>query len=65
MNLQLKANLFNKIAEWANENCEEEIWPDALVGNNTDELMADAAASVFDAVVDIQDYLKAEGDLDK
>ena len=66
MNLQLKVNLFNKIVEWSNENCEDvEIWPDAWFGNNTDKLMADAAASVFDAIIDIQDYLKAEHDLDK
>ena len=66
MNLQLKVNLFNKIVEWTNENCEDaEIWTNAWVGNNINKLMTDAAASVFDAVVDVQDLLKAEGHLDQ
>ena len=59
MNLKLKAKLQEKIEEWMNENCEYlEIWPEMYVGESLDLMMTEAAASVFDAVEDIQKYLK-------
>jgi len=63
MNLELKLKLQKKITEWANENCEESIWPDHYVGENLENFMTEAASSVFDAMMDIQEYLEREGDL--
>ena len=65
MNLELRLKLQIKVAEWMNENCENiEIWPDIYVGEGIHEDMTNAAASVFDAVEDIQKYLKEDGYLD-
>ncbi len=66
MYLKLESKLLEKINEWMNENCEDfEIWPEIWVGERTDVLMTKAAAVVFDAVEDVQKYLKEEGHLDK
>lgn len=62
MNTQLKASLERKIIQWATENCEADEWPaDAYFGDQTTVLMVRAAACVFDAVVESQDYTRREG----
>ena len=59
MNLELTLKLQKKIVEWMDENCEDMvIWPEMYVGESLHKNMTDAATSVFDAVEDIQKYLK-------
>lgn len=60
MNLSLKVKLLEKIEEWVEENCEGPRWPDCYMGSQTTLEMLNAATSVFDAVVEVQEYLKAE-----
>lgn len=65
MNLELKSKLQKKITEWMNENFENlEIWPEIYVGESLDLDMTNAAAAVFDAVENIQKYLKEDGYLE-
>lgn len=61
MNIHLRASLADKLAEWVKENCESDIWIDTYLGAETANLMADAAATVLDAVVEIQEYGLAQG----
>ena len=61
MNINLKATLHNAMEEWMNDNCNTDNWPNMYVGDKTSDLMAEAAASVFDAVEEIQVYGKEEG----
>jgi hypothetical protein len=61
MNINLKATLYNVMEKWMNENCETDDWPNTYVGNETSNLMAEAAAAVFNAVEEIQVYGKQEG----
>lgn len=61
MNTQLKAHLEKKIQEWVERHSEDDEWPRAYMGEETVVLMVAAAASVFDAVVESQDYTLHEG----
>ena len=61
MKKQLYATLVECIDTWMNEHCEEDMWPKMYVGEKTGELMAKAAASVFDAVHEFQNYAEKEG----
>jgi len=61
MNINLKATLYNAIEKWMNDNCESDDWPKIYVGNKTSDLMAEAAASVLDAVEEFQVYGIKEG----
>ena len=65
MNLELRLKLQKKIVEWMDENCEDlEIWPEIYIGESLHRDMTDAATSVFNAVEDIQKYLKEDGYLE-
>ena len=65
MNLELRLKLQKKIVDWMDENCEDlKIWPEIYIGESLHKDMTNAAASVFDAVEDIQKYLKEDGYLD-
>ena len=61
MNINLKATLYNAMEKWMNDNCESDNWPAMYIGDKTSDLMAEAAASVFDAVEEFQIYGKKEG----
>ena len=50
----LKAGLAQKIQEWADENCEDHIWPEIVVHDEFCEGMADAAFAVFEAMAESQ-----------
>ena len=63
MNLELKLKLYIVIGAWLDDNCEEVYFPSTCLGEKTLDLMVEAAASVFDAVEEVQVYLKKEGDL--
>ncbi len=66
MHVQLKAKLQQKIQEWMDENCEEEVWPQQLVvGEWTSALMACAAAAVIDGITEAQAYALREGFYEK
>ena|GEM_PF-5284730 len=60
MDIHLKANLYDAIAHWGEKNVDMKEWPDAYFGGDTFYLMADAAATVFDAVVEFQEYAAKE-----
>ena len=57
----LKVKLAQKIQEWADETCEENIWPDVIVHDTFTEGMADAAFAVFEAMVESQKFSLEEG----
>ena len=61
MDAHIFANLIDRINEWMDDNSEESHWPNCYMGGKTAELMADASRAVFDAVVEFQQYAKAEG----
>ncbi len=61
MNIHLRVSLMDKLEEWVEANCELATWPNAYLGSETTNLMADAAVTVFDAVIEIQEYGLAEG----
>jgi hypothetical protein len=64
MNINLKVTLYNAMEKWMNDNCESDDWPKMFVGNKTSDLMAEAAASVFDAVEEFQVFAMKEGYLE-
>jgi hypothetical protein len=51
MNINLKAKLYKALNDWMDNNCDTEDWTEAFMGNETADLMAESASSVFDAVV--------------
>lgn len=62
MNTLLMAKLEEKIQEWADDNCESDVWPpNVWTGEDTVLLMAKAASAVLDAVVNSQEYAIREG----
>jgi hypothetical protein len=61
MDAKLYAGLVEKIQKWSDENCEEDWWPEIVIGNDTVEMMAKSAACVFDACVESQRFGKEEG----
>ena len=65
MKLQLKAGLEKAIQEWVDTNCEKSQWPNCYFGGETVPLMTEAAAAVFDAVVEVQEYAIREGFLEE
>lgn len=64
MHAKLYADLQQKIQEWVDEHCEENEWPDIIIGNKTVDCMTKVAASVFDACQESQEYAKREGYFD-
>jgi hypothetical protein len=61
----LRPSLAKSIQEWIDANAESKAWQalDSYVGDDTAGLMSDAAIAVLGGMVNVQDYLKAEGDL--
>jgi len=62
---QLKRDLEGAIREWVDANVEGYEWPDCYLGEATVPLMTEAAAAVFDAVVEVQEYAIHEGLLEE
>ena len=60
MNAFLKQELERRIQEWMDANSDKEEWPAAKMGEKTADLMAAAAVSVFDAVVEAQKHAVRE-----
>ena len=68
MDTKLLASLEDAIDEWANKTCEKlsDAWSKSTANHETyysekaSKLMAQAAASVFDAMVDGQVYMKEQ-----
>ena len=60
MKTKLYLALEQAIQKWADENCETNDWPIRYTGGQTTALMAKAAASVFDAVIEFQEYAERE-----
>lgn len=58
---KLKAELYKVIDEWIQRECEKDNWPNIIIGDKTSELMTDAATSVFDAMLESQQYMRREG----
>ena len=59
MDIHLKVKLQDAIERWYNDNFDEDDWPErTYMGNKTIPLMTDAAETVLDAVVEIQDYIE-------
>lgn len=58
---KLKATLQEAIEKWINDNCETPEWQrlNALVGNDIEKLMTDAAFAVLMAAVDTNKYIKS------
>ena len=65
MNAFLKQELERRIQEWMDANSDKEEWPAAKMGEQTADLMAAAAVSVFDAVVEAQKHTAREDALAK
>lgn len=65
MNAYLKQELERKVQEWMDDNSDKEEWPAAKMGEKTADLMAAAAVSVFDAVVEAQKHAAREDALAK
>ncbi len=65
MNAYLKQELERRIQEWMDGNSDKEEWPAAKMGEETADLMAAAAVSVFDAVVEVQKHTAREAALAK
>ncbi len=65
MNAFLKQELERRIQEWMDDNSKKEEWPAAKMGEKTADLMAAAAVSVFDAVVESQKHTAREAALAK
>jgi hypothetical protein len=65
MNAYLKQELERKIQQWMDDNSGKEEWPAAKMGEKTAGLMAAAAVSVFDAVVEAQEHAAREDALAK
>ena len=65
MNAFLKQELERRIQEWMDDNSDKEEWPAAKMGEKTADLMAAAAVSVFDAVVEAQKHTAREAALAK
>ena len=65
MNAFLKQGLERRIQEWMDDNSDKEEWPAAKMGEKTADLMAAAAVSVFDAVVEAQKHATREAALAK
>jgi hypothetical protein len=61
MDIRLKASLTSTIENWADEHAGDVEWPDVYWGSETSRLMVEAASTVFDAVVEIQEYVLREG----
>ena len=57
----LYAYLEAVIENWINDNCEEENWPEVIVGRETGQHMAKAAAAVFDGICEAEKYAEDEG----
>jgi hypothetical protein len=56
MNYRLKDYLQNKIQQFLDENCEADDWPDIIIGQDTVMYMTEAAANVFDGILESQRY---------
>ena len=65
MDIHLKAKLQDAIEHWAGEGVDGNDWPAAYFGGETLCLMTGAAASVFDAVIEFQQYAVKEGFFDE
>jgi hypothetical protein len=65
--LKLKSSLCDAIEKWINETAEKKdiLWAelDTYIGDNTKELMTDAAFTVLLAQKNLTEYLKANGEL--
>jgi hypothetical protein len=61
MYIRFYADLIDAMHLWINEHCEEDEWDNIVIGNKTAEYMANAAASVFDACAESQQYGVKEG----
>lgn len=56
MNFNIKKELVLTIEKWIEKNCDQDEWPDIVIGDRTAEMMANAAESVFDACLESQQY---------
>jgi hypothetical protein len=56
MNYRLKEYLKNKIQQFIEENCEACDWPEIIIGKDTVMYMTEAAANVFDGILESQIY---------
>ena len=61
MNTRMLLSLEQCLENWLCGESDHDDYPREWSGNETAILMARAAASVFDAVVEVQQYLEAEG----
>jgi len=59
---RLRLSLIEAMEEWLRR-ADEQRKDVGYVGDNTAPLMAEAALAVFAAVIDVQDYLIADGQL--
>lgn len=65
MNPKFKAKLFDSISKFVQTSCKDNEWPsDMIVGDNTEELMTNSAANVFDAICDSIKYGKDNGNFE-
>ena len=60
----LQDSLEKTIDDWSGEHAEKGTWIDSYIGDETIRLMAQAAMDVISAVDEIQDWLKADGQLE-
>lgn len=63
MHIKLKLKLYDKIGKWIDEIAEDPDTPTMFFGEKTQELMTEAAASVFDGIVDAYQYMESGGHL--
>jgi len=63
MHMTLKLKLYQKIGKWIDEIAEDADKPEMFFGEQTQELMTEAAASVFDGIADAYKYMESEGHL--
>ena len=61
MNARLYADLVAKIQEWIDAGCDGDSFPSTVIGDQTVDLMATAARSVFDACEESQEYGERQG----
>lgn len=65
MKTRLLATLETVMVKWMADSCESEEWPEEYFGNDTARLMTRAASSVFDAVVEVQQFGITQGYLER
>lgn len=61
MTRRLLAELSSVLEKWVEDNCEADDWPTTMTGEKTVDCMVEAAAAVFDACHEGQEFAQQNG----